>query len=269
MTTVNTALARYCHPQRKPQVRSHTFIDGIGPPPWTFFDETQDHLGALFQAMLGWKASIDFDEFTTLYADGTNISQLTIYQQMGGAFAIAPLTSAELGEHGVWRITAGAAPWQVGARSAELDLRGDFLLTAKVRVRNRSHLDFSGLNGCCLAVGNRTRIPVCPGIACGSESPNWQVFFGTSPTSGTTYADSAIPVVDGMWYRLQISRLNGALRFHINGAQVQVNGDPGVDYPYVLTGCKFVYVSRWTAGGAGVDGIDIDAMHLLAERVLS
>lgn len=269
MTTVNTALARYAHPQRKPFVRSHTFIDGIGPPPWTYFDEAQEHLSALIHALHGWLATVDTDEFVTLHADGTHISRLTIYQQLGAGFAVAPIADTEFGEHGVWRVTAGAAPWQIGARSAELDLRGDFLLTAKVRVRNRAALDFSGLNGCCIAIGDRTRLPVCPGIACGSESPNWQVFYGESATSAARYVDSGISVVDGRWYRLQVSRVRGALRFFIDGALVAIDGNPGVDYPHVLIGCKFVYVSRWNPGGAGTDGIDIDAMHLVAERLTS
>lgn len=265
MTTINTALQIPYHPQRKPFVRSHTFVDGIGPPPFTFFDETQDHLGTMFHALFGWRASIDTDEFETNYAAGDNLSKLTIFRQLGAGFNVASVTASAFGEHGVWIISAGAGPWQLGARSGELDLRGNFLLTAKVQIINRAHLDASGANGFCVAVGDRARIPVCPGIACGNESPNWQVFYALSPTAAATYVDTGIPVIDGAWYRLQISRIGGAVRWHINGAEVQVNGDPGAYYPHVLIGSKFVYVSRWTAGGAG-DGIYLDALHLLAER---
>ena len=52
----------------------------------------------------------------------------------------------------------------------------------------------------------------------------------------------------------------------IDGAEVQINGRPGVYYPYALVGCKFLYVSRWTVGAAN-EGFLIDAIHLMAQRV--
>lgn len=266
MTTNNRALLSVLHPQRKPFVRSHTFVDGIGPPPYTFFDETQDHLGALFHALYGWQYSLDFDECETGASGLGYLSNLKLFNALGGPISVVPAVASVYGAHGVWSVLGSTSPWQIGARTADMDLRGDFLLTAKVAVVKRSTLDSNGNNGFCVAVGNRTKIPVCPGISCGTNSPNWNVFFGPGPSDAAEYFDTGIPVIDGRFYRLQISRIAGALRFFIDGAEVQINGRPGVCYPYALVGCKFLYVSRRTVGAAN-EGFLIDAIHLMAQRV--
>lgn len=251
MTTLNPLLQRSTHPQRKPYVRSHTFVDGVGPPPYSYFDETQDHLAAYFHAALGWKWSLDSDEFTEAARPGF-LGRMRVLSATGG-FAVAPKTTGlTFGEHGVWTGTGGTGAWGVEAQGGIVTLDGDFLMAAKVKL-----FAIRNLFGVQVAAGSQTVPPGCPGFACGGSGGGfWYATLGP-----TLYPIPAIPVVDNTWYRLQVSRVAGAIRWHINGQLAA-----SVYFPdRLLAGGKWLECSRIVPGPAG-EGFAIDAFHLLAER---
>jgi len=257
MTTLNPLLARPTHPQRKPFVRSHTFVDGVGPPPYSFFDETQDHLGAYFHAALGWRYSLDSDEFTEVGARPGFLGRMRV--TLLGATVAPKTTGLTFGEHGVWEARSGAAAYSVsasggGASLGGASLDGDFLATAKVMLFGRERLDPRGF------------LAGLPDYAfiCGSGWPNWLVVYVTEP--GTlAFADTDVPVLDNVWYRLQVSRVADAVRWHVNGQLVRVGGREGVPFVRQFGLAKLLLAIRSAPGPAG-DGFAIDSFHLLAER---
>jgi len=270
MTTVNTLLARATHPQRKPFVRSCTFTDGIGPPPWTFYDETQDHLGAFYGGALGWKYSVLADEFEAMHVRPGYLGNRMLTVNSSGVVTIAPKTTGlEPFEHGVWKVTGGAAAWNYAARTQQMDLDGDFLVTAKIKIYSRETLDTMALGGFMLPCSDLTSIPAPVGFTCGSDSPNWHVLYPPDATASVAAADTGIPATSNAWYRLQVSRVAGAVRWFINGRLCTVNGLPGYYFPDRFgEGCKQIRISRRKIGAAG-EGFEIDSFHLVAERSAS
>ena len=254
MTTLNPLLQRVTHPQRKPFVRSHTFVDGVGPPPYSFFDETQDHLGALYHAALGWKWSLDSDEFTETGARPGFLGRMRLSSGTAGITVAPKTTGLGFGEHGVWEARSGAGAFTLRAGSSGISLGGDFLVTAKVMLFGRDRLDLGGF-----AVG------VAGGeFLAGSDSPNWRVSYVTE-SGAIAFDDTDIPVLDDTWYRLQVSRVAGSIRWHVNGQLARVGGREGVRSPRQLDTDKLLLAIRSAPGPAG-DGFAIDSFHLLAER---
>ncbi len=255
MTTLNPLLARVTHPQRKPFVRSHTFVDGVGPPPYSFFDETQDHAGALYHTALGWKWSLDSDEFTETGARPGFLGRMRIIISSG--VTVAPKTTGlTFSEHGMWEAKSGTTASQIIAQSGDGRMAGDFLLTAKVMLRGRERFDAS-IAGFAVYSG-------AVRIYAASTWPNWRVNY-TSATGSTVDVDSGVPALNDTWYRLQISRVATALRFHINGCLIPINGRGGAYLPGPLSAAKSIGFTRPAPGPAG-DGFAIDSFHLLAER---
>lgn len=267
MTKLNLLLQRPTHPQRKPFVRSTTFVDGKGPPPYGFFDETQDHLGTLYHAALGWKWSLDADEFTELVAPPRYLGRMYAYVTRPGIVVAPKTTGLAFGEHGVWTAIGDGTPWVFGASGGAVTLDGDFLATAKVMLFQRHNLDTVQKFGFAMAAGNifvGVSAVVCPGFAAGSDAPTWQILYGTG--IDPLYADTGVPVLNNVWYRLQVSRVAGAIRWFINGQLVRLNGAEGLYLPVrFLEGGKHLVMRRNKLGLAGV-GFAIDCFHLLAER---
>lgn len=268
MTTFNRLLQRVTHPQRKPFVRSHTFIDGKGPPPYSYFDETNGHLGALCHAALGWEYSSDYDEFTEASARSGYFGRLLVRASYG--LSLGPKTTGlRFGEHGVWQGMSGTGNYLLQATSGALTFDGDFLITAKVQLRGREHLDAVAVHGFRMAAGpafTSVDVPVYPSFLAGSDSPNWWVEYGPTLTAAAVRVDTGIPVQDGAWYRLQISRVAGAVRWFVNGQLVRMAGAEGVYFPFrLLDGGKFLRIARLNPGPSN-EGLEIDSFHLLAER---
>ncbi len=266
MTAINRLLDRTTHPTRKPYVRDTTFIDGIGPPPYGFLDETQDHLAGQFQAALGWTESVDSDEFTEASAPTGYFGRLRVTNRVGALTYDPFAATGETGEHGVWSMTGDTNPWIFKAEGGYTSLEDDFLLTAKVKIVNVSEIDPFVTTGFRVTVGPDGSSPACPGFFAGSTSPNWQILYAPDESTPLTIADTGVPVVNGKWYRLQLSRVAGALRWFINGAPMLLNRLPGLYYPFpLLNGRKMVECSRFKPGGAG-NGFFMDSFHLRAKR---
>lgn len=276
MPTLNLLLQRTTHPQRKPHVRSTTFIDGKGPPPFAYFDETQDHLGALFHAALGWQYSADPEDF------GSGPYRPVLEKYLGAGMLITKQTSSvalpsaiiTYRRNGTWDVAGfvGMVPWEVEASSGFTSIEGDFLMTARVLIQNRTKLDTVANHGFLLTNGIPGFLPSCLGFACGSDLPNWQIFYAADTNSSPSFADSGIPIPQNTgdslsgWYTLQVSRVAGAVRWFINGALVRLNGAEGLYYPGLIRlGGKYVRAGNSRMGPSGA-GYTIDMFHLFASR---
>lgn len=278
MPAVNLLLQRVTHPQRKPYVRGTTFIDGEGPPPFGYFDETQDHLAGICHGLLGWNYSLDAEDFTqnferTGYFGRRMLLSKKLNSVVGPAEFLMPLEDLR---YGTW-VGEGnngvGIPFELEAASAPVTLDGDFLLTARVVITDLGSLDTAALRG--FAVGTSPpSIPFGPGFAAGSDSPNWQILYAPDNASPAQLADTGIPIRSrtpllrsgGAWYTLQVSRVAGAVRWFINGQLCRLNGDEGMYYPYrILNGCRYIHAGRNHPGDPGA-GFGIDIFNLLAQR---
>lgn len=260
-------------PNRKPFVRCPTFIDGLGPPPFDFFDETQDHLAAYFHAQTGWQwsaQSTDFEEFNAatiqLPPFHLRYSNCTI---AAGAPTPVNVTTAQ-GDHACIKIGNDARPWYLRAATAQMVLGGDFLISAKVRLDGIAHFDageglFVGLD---LGVGDDGTVgrgyPY--GFTVSGNKTTWTV---GAPTIGLNY-DTGRPASDGRWYVMQISRQSGGMRFFIDNRLIKIpdaNGvlREGVYVPQALTTRRAFRVWR-TTPGLTTDMFYIDYFHRFCQR---
>lgn len=267
MTTLNTDLARLTYPQRKPFVRSHTFIDGKGSPPFSFFDETQDHLGGLLHAYTGWKWTIDRDDFTSMTETVGVLGDRMVANTSSGTVIVTAKTGGlRHGEHGVWTVSGDFSAWDYGAATAELSLDGDFLFTAKVALTNPEDPDTLLNGGFRVTTANSFTAPAPCGFHFGSDVTTWHAKYPTDSTGGYAFADLGVTVEADRWYRLQIARVKGAVRWFINGRLCLIDGKPGVYAPMAyLRGWKEVGMSRRKVGTNGA-GFAIDCFHMLVER---
>lgn len=258
-------------PNRKPFVRDTSFIDDKGPPPYLFFDETQDHLGAMQHALTGWQWSCAREDFVTPSFPNGYMGELQVTSNLG--LSLTPVASPDEGTHGAWQGTSGASPYLFKMASAHCLLTGDFIFSARVWNKNRGRLDpVTAIDpGFYVGVGARqgyAGFPYAPAFAGGSTSGNWWVVFDAAATEGTggaTAVETDQPFLDETWYTLQISRFRGAIRWHINGRPIRVNGLDGIYLPDALKAQRAFETSRFNIGPNN-DGFRIDYFHRFCER---
>lgn len=260
------------HPTRKPYVRDTTFIDQKPGPPFAFFDETQDHLGAVAHARLGWRWSLDQEDFSEQSYPAGYLGVLKIKKNQIG---FAGLKFAEVTTHtipgtcGVW---AGLVentlnnPFDAEFTDLPCLTSGDYLLSAKVSVVGRNRLDIFTDEG--FHLGTSFKAAGGAAFVAGGSSETWWTFLaGRSPK----YMDTGIACLEGAYYVLQISRVAGAIRWHINGAPVvftdPVSGEHSTGFyaPGVASVGRTLRLKRWNSGPAG-DGFLIDYFHRLVQR---
>lgn len=249
------------HPTRVPFVRDTTYLDGKGPPPFAFFDEVQDYLVLLYQALLGsqWsQVREDFDAPSYPLVGKQQLGQFLADVNLNVTFSA--ILGPSTGDHGVWRMapTNPAAVTRLVLLSGSGYSGGDFLLSAKVRILERSNLDVVGSSGFFAGMTNFA-------FVAGADDDHWQVRTPLASGAAPSLIDSGIPLLDLRWYTLQISRERGQLRFHINGQAVRIAGNDGVYYPD-----SFSDASRKLALNqpTGAGGFDIDFFHALFQRVI-
>jgi hypothetical protein len=259
------------HPTRKPYVRDTTFMDGKPGPPFAFFDETQEHLGAAVHARLGWRWSVSREDFDRRSYPAGYLGALRIKKNQadpaGLRFALASALSVP-GECGVWAglvaHTTGN-PFDVELGDVACASGADYLVSAKVALLGRSRLDIYTDEGFHLGVS-----PKAVGGAAfvaGGSSDTWWTFHGDRSPK---YLNTGIPCIEGAYYVLQIGRVAGAIRWHINGAQVNFvspAGDrsTGLYAPGLVPVGRSIRIKRWNPGPAG-DGFRMDFFHRLVQR---
>lgn len=276
------------HPAHKPYSSGFPFVDGKGPVPYEFFDETQDHLGVLAHAGTGWAWSRDVEDFNgEVYPVGF-LGQLTMINlPVGAGLSLTPMSVLNFqGEHGVWRGLSGVAQWDFTLQSNACHVgTQDFLISAKVLCLARANLDpvdsFGFWLGCGPKVGAGVDPPRYPAICGGGDKANWQIYAAPAEGQAGVYFDTGIPFHDSLgtmpdtvqraWHVLQISRVGGAFRFFINGRLIRLNGNgltdrEGIYYPTSLPEVRrFFRTRRWRAGPIN-EGFLVDFFHRLCRR---
>lgn len=252
-------------PNRKPFVRCPTFIDGKGPPPHDFFDETQDHLGAFSQALLGTEWSCQTEDFENEEYPAGFLGQFTIQASLG--LSLSPLDATQQGESGVWLGQAGLAPFAFAMRSHSCDIgTEDFLFSAKVKTLNRSRLAPLQRFGFHVSMGGLWT-PHLPGFGGGGDTPNWHIFSPLSEGEPPVFTDTGVPFLEQTWYVLQWGRFQGGLWFLINGKPIFVQGRPGIYLPSPMSGVYRHFQTRRTLAALGLgDAFFIDYFHAFIKR---
>lgn len=256
---------------RKPFVRDISFIDNEGPPPYLFFDETQDHLGAMQHCMSGWRWSCAREDFNAPAYPIDHLGEFEVTRNLG--LTLAPVLAPDEGTYGAWQGTSGGAPYVFKMASAHCLLTGDFIFSARVWNKSRGRLDpVTGIDpGFYVGTGVRqgyVGFPFCPGFAGGDTTGNWYVVFDSSAiegAGGATAVETDQPFLDETWYTLQITRCRGAIRWFINGRPIRVMGLEGIYMPDALKAQRAFETTRFKVGPAN-DGFKIDFFHRICER---
>lgn len=263
------------HPARQPFSAAPRYIDGKGPSPVEFFDATQDNLGALYHAHLltDWSGSTEDFERPIRYPSSAYIGDFRIVTNTdiaaGPGLSIASANAQEAGEHGVWSFLSGTDGWLFDMQTGPCYVgTSDFLVTCKVRVVSRARLSPVANGG--LWIGCGAKADDYPAIVGGSDDPNWYLY---APMLASPWIETDIPFYDESsgigvkgWYVLQISRVNGALRYFINGRLCPVNGKEGVIYDTDLPAVRrYLHSQAWNATVAN-DGFYVDYFHRLCRR---
>jgi hypothetical protein len=126
-----------------------------------------------------------------------------------------------VGQHGVLGVFAVAAgAMQHLLQDAQYGI-GTFDLTVSMRVAIDARAELDILANLGWFGGLRDTAPSDVLFVAGNDSPNWQVKIGA------VLSNTGVPIVDGRFYDLQISRENGTAYAYIDGALVvtQVYGD--------------------------------------------
>lgn len=253
------------YPQRQPYVRSLSYVDGKGPTPYEFFDQYQSHIGGYSQALLGRSHMVDSDEFTEAWFRAGFFGRMVIDRNTG-VTASPAYPPDQVGVHGAGFAFGGVAPWNFRCAGVKVVLDSDFLLTCKLKIVNPATLDDAADRGLFVGVSDFTRAPAPPCFLAGKDAATWRIRSGLETGARGPIYDTGIPCLPGVWYRLQISRVRGAVRWFVNGQIARYDGNEGQWYPYpLLEAQKRIDVSRWRAGAAN-EGIIVDCCHLLAQR---
>lgn len=208
-------------PSQFPNVPYATFIDGVGPSiAAPYLNPSQEGLADLIGMTFGRSGTYVADEFTTLvYHTSAREKFETWIAVNANSNWRVPTAVGQHGVLGVFAVAAGAM--QHLLQDAQYGI-GTFDLTVSMRVAidARAELDilanlgwFGGLRDVAL--------PSDILFVAGNDSANWHTQIGAVLTN------TGVPIVDGRFYDLQISRENGTAYAYIDGALVvtQVYGD--------------------------------------------
>ena len=255
-----------CHPQRQPYVRSLSYVDGKGPAPFEFFDQFQSHAGAFSDALCGRSCALDYDEFTEARFATGYFGRMKISTNAGPMVVSANAVPDQTGVHGAGSLIGPVNPWRILLVGAPMGLASDFLFTVKLKILSPQTLDTADDGGLLVSAGNPATFPSPPAFLAGSDTATWRIRGGNGELSMGDVVDTGIPCLPGVWYRLQISRVRGAVRWFVNGQLARVAGLEGIYFPYpILGGQKLIDLSRYKPGAAG-EGMHVDSCHLLAQR---
>lgn len=207
-------------PINAPFVRDATFISGVGPSIGARFLNVgvQDALADLYGATLGRSATMRGDEFLDLSYPAGQLGTMRVIRNtnLPGTMRVGAAAGAA-GLHGVAQVLAtAAAAWEFLADDASAHLATfDFLFSSKAAVVTRASLDTVANRGFQIGIfdTNEAAGSSCRFLA-GSNLANWQVLVGA------TLVDTLIPVVDGQYYDMQMTRLGTSVTAYIDGALV-------------------------------------------------
>lgn len=257
-------------PNRPPFVRETTYLDGFGPPPFAFYDETQDALIAAQQAATGWTWASHQEDFAGKFDVAFRLGQFR-YTGVNTTVTRTANTGAA-GEVQVAPTLAGL-PMTFRAATAESHIAQgkDFLFSARITVIARAVLQPAVNFGCWIGLGDSS-LDTQPGICCGSDTGTWRISTPLRAGDAHTLVDTKVPVLDGRPYTLQICRKGGVQRFFINGTLIRLPTPAGTDtrdgvyLPDEIVGAVRLMLCNQVPTAA-TSGFRVDFFHALIQRV--
>jgi hypothetical protein len=274
-------------PRAQPFSREISYVNGAGPPPVEFFDRTQDHLAQFVHARLGWDWSAEREEFTTpIYPLTQYAASMFIARNepLGAGLALANMTTGWQGEEGVLKGSAASAidPYFFEMRSNSWNIgTQDFLVTCKVYCVRRSVIEMVRNAGIWIGCGPQVGAGATayPALVGGSDLVNWHAWAhpdGRDPL----FFDTGIPFLTSeempdqtrrAWNTVQISRINGSLRFFINGALARLTGydfvgKEGLRFTRALSDFRLLFKTNRSGPGSTSDGFYMDYFSRWAKR---
>lgn len=256
-------------PTRAPFVRETTYTPGISPAQAPFYNDVQDGLAALALGSFGAAASASTEDFLAAdyFIPTVAAGVFRVLDNFNGAglamiLDALPAGSLRQGDHGVLRVrNIDAAAYRFAMASAGAHLGGaDFVYQAKVKLVARARLDAQGF---WLGLGPPGE--ELPAFFCDGADASWGIQCQSySPDSGNVtlaVRRLTIPVLDGQWYELAISRTRGVVRFWINARLVAQLLLP-TDLPNAR---RYVRIAR-PAPGPLNEGFLIDYFHCFRRR---
>lgn len=251
------------HPTRAPFVRERTYVDGKGPPPFEFFDQTQDAVLARAQSLvlgMGW--AIHREDFDS-YLDPASPDQLGQFEYSRQNLSLSLLQLMRVGGAGIveWVTTDNKKSSSLQLRSAESWADRDYLLTAKVSLTPATLLPFAQL-GFVMSAGQA--LSSTPGFYAGSDHPNFWVRAQENLDESPIMVDTGVPIIEDADYILQISRVRGVVRYHINGRHLKIFGKEGCYLPGGFASRRILSAEA----PLGRMRVTCDFFHALYERYL-
>lgn len=262
-------------PNQKPFVCDCTFLDGKGPPPYEFFDETQDGIAAAQHALTGWRWASHQEDFATRGLLTPFRFGDFRYTGLNNRVAVNLATSSAgvAGEIRVFPDVAGL-PMSLRATSGESAIgeNADYLLSARVVILARESLQPAQNFGFWVGMGD-SDLDNMPGICCGGDLLNWQVSTPLGAGLGRVLVDTGIAAQNGRYYNLQLCRRAGVRRYFVNGTPVRLPTPDrsdlrdGVFLPKAIPHMQRLLLCNQQAAGANT-GFRVDFFHALIQRVL-
>lgn len=242
-------------PERYPNVPYAAYSDGIGPAiNAEFLNLTQEALQDIIGGLWGRSAAILRDEYSDRSYGATKFGSFDRITSVNvNVFQATPGAPGNMGEWGVSIQVPGAGQWRVLDNENYIDTF-DFTFSAKLRIDAKSELDVVAVPGFSIGLTDLTVLTSMVKFVAGSDQNNWQVNL-----DGTLF-DTGIPVVDGTYYELQITRKNGAITACIDGV-VTFTG------PYATSLADTAREQQMNvAAGTTGNGYQIDYFHAILMR---
>lgn len=200
----------------------NNYVDGVGPSvKEEFLNPTQEGLADLIGMMFGRSATCVADEFTELTYPAGIRGKLSVWAavnaQSGWRVPTAP------GQHGLLGVTAVVAgPMSCILQEASWGIGTlDFTVSLRDCIDDLASLDVVATPGWRGGLYDDTGGPIKGAVfIAGNDKANWQTSIGGVLT------DTGVPIVDGRYYDLQISRIAQTAYAYIDGALVVTQAYP-------------------------------------------
>ena len=209
-------------PSQYPNVPVNNYVDGVGPSvKEEFLNPTQEGLADLIGMLFGRSATCVADEFTELNNPPGMRGKLTLWSAINATSQWRAV--AAQGQHGLLGVTATV----VGPMSCILQESDwgigtfDFTISLRICIDDRASLDVVATPGWRGGLYDDTGGPIKGAVfVAGNDKANWQASIGGLLT------DTGVPIVNGRYYDLQISRIAQTAYAYIDGVLVVTQAYP-------------------------------------------
>jgi len=209
-------------PSQYPNVPVNNYVDAVGPSVKAeFLNPTQEGLADLIGMMFGRSATCVADEFTELTYPAGIRGKLSVWAAVNAQSGWRVPTAQ--GQHGLLGMTAIAAgPMSCILQEANWGIGTfDFTVSLRICIDDRASLDVVATPGWRGGLYDDTGGPIKGAVfIAGNDKANWQTSIGGVLT------DTGVPIVDGRYYDLQISRIAQTAYAYIDGALLVTQAYP-------------------------------------------